>query len=166
VTFFYSFPSIVLKSSATVNCAAMRTIARITTAGFMSRDYCRPRIADSSSINAVNFFSARLMKRFPVLRCASAIQIVRPRKSTAETQPKLQPRFLRLSAMISQYFRSHPILMERDWRGAMHGTVAPGAASRSHGVVLLADGLRRVPQLVNGFAIGNRMEFGETVERA
>jgi hypothetical protein len=59
-----------------------------------------------------------------------------------------------------------PILMERDWRGAMHGTVAPGAASRSHGVVLLADGLRRVPQLVNGFAIGNRMEFGETVERA
>jgi hypothetical protein len=35
---------------------------------------------------------------------ASAIQIVRPRESTAETQPKLQPRFLRLSAMISQYF--------------------------------------------------------------
>jgi hypothetical protein len=30
-------------------------------------------------------------------------QIVRPSESTAETQPKLQPRFLRLSAMISQF---------------------------------------------------------------
>ena len=30
------------------------------------------------------------------LRCASAIQIVRPRESTAETQPKLQPGFLEI----------------------------------------------------------------------
>jgi transcriptional regulator with XRE-family HTH domain len=37
-------------------------------------------------------------------RCASAIQIVRPLASTAETQPQLQPVLLRLSAMISQYF--------------------------------------------------------------
>jgi hypothetical protein len=44
------------------------------------------------------------MKRFPSPRCASAIQIVSPRESTAETQPKLQPALLRLSAMISQYF--------------------------------------------------------------
>jgi len=29
---------------------------------------------------------------------------VRPRESTAETQPQLQPPLLRLSAMISQYF--------------------------------------------------------------
>ena len=33
---------------------------------------------------------------------ASAIQIVRPLESTAETQPQLQPALLRLSAMISQ----------------------------------------------------------------
>src|SRR5262249_29795383 len=30
--------------------------------------------------------------------------MVRPSESTVETQPKLQPAFLRLSAMISQYF--------------------------------------------------------------
>ena len=37
-----------------------------------------PRIADSSSRNAVSFSSARTTKRFPSSRCASAIQIVRP----------------------------------------------------------------------------------------
>src|SRR5260370_26152590 len=62
------------------------------------------KIADSSSTNAVSFSSARTMKRFPSPRCASAIQIVRPRESIAETQPQLQPALLRLSAMISQYF--------------------------------------------------------------
>jgi len=36
------------------------------------------------------------------LRCASAIQIVRPSESMADTQPQLQPALLRLSAMISQ----------------------------------------------------------------
>src|SRR5205809_5989867 len=66
--------------------------------------YCRPRIADSSSINAVNFSSPRPTKRFPLSRCASTIQIVRPSESMAETEPKLQPRFLRVSARISQYF--------------------------------------------------------------
>jgi hypothetical protein len=35
------------------------------------------RTADSSSINAVSFSSARTMKRF-LSRCASAIQMVRP----------------------------------------------------------------------------------------
>jgi hypothetical protein len=40
----------------------------------------------------------------PSPRCASAIQIVRPSQSMADTQPKLQPRFLRLSAIISQDF--------------------------------------------------------------
>jgi hypothetical protein len=39
-----------------------------------------------------------------VPRCASAIQIVLPLESIAETQPQLQPALLRLSAMISQYF--------------------------------------------------------------
>jgi hypothetical protein len=54
--------------------------------------------------NAVSFSSARATKRFPSSRCASTIQIVRPSRCRAESQPKLQPRFLRLSAMISQYF--------------------------------------------------------------
>jgi hypothetical protein len=36
--------------------------------------------------------------------CVSAIQIVRPLASIAETQRQLQPVLLRLSAMISQYF--------------------------------------------------------------
>ena len=36
-------------------------------------------------------------------RRAPAIQIVTPSESTAETQPKLQPAFFRLSAIISQY---------------------------------------------------------------
>jgi hypothetical protein len=51
------------------------------------------RTADSSSTNAVNFSSARATKRFPLSRCASTIQIVRPLESIAETQPQLQPSF-------------------------------------------------------------------------
>src|SRR5439155_25609358 len=60
------------------------------------------QIADSSSRKAVNILSACTTKRFPSTRCASIIQIVRPSESTAETQHKLQPRFLRLSAIISK----------------------------------------------------------------
>ena len=56
------------------------------------------RIADSSSTNAVSFSSARTTNRSPS-RYASAIQMVRPLESTAETQPKLQPALLRLSAI-------------------------------------------------------------------
>jgi hypothetical protein len=55
------------------------------------RAFCR--IADSSSINAVNFSSARTTKRFPSPRCASTIQIVRPSQSRADTQPQLHPAF-------------------------------------------------------------------------
>src|SRR6476659_1367183 len=44
------------------------------------------------------------MNRFPSSRCASAIQIVRPLESIAETQLQLHPALLRLSAMISQFF--------------------------------------------------------------
>ena len=43
------------------------------------------RVVDSSSKNAVSFSSARTTKRFPSSRCASAIQIVRPLESIAET---------------------------------------------------------------------------------
>jgi len=42
--------------------------------------------------------------RYFLSQCASAIQILRPLASIAETQTQLQPRFLRLSAMISQFF--------------------------------------------------------------
>src|SRR6266487_9720 len=64
----------------------------------------QPRVTDSNSKNAVNFSSARTTKRLPLPRCASPTKIVRPRESTAETQPQLQPALLRLSAIISQYF--------------------------------------------------------------
>ena len=57
------------------------------------------QIADSSSRNAVSISSARTTKRFPS-RCASAIQIVRPSASIAETQPQLQPALLRFSAAL------------------------------------------------------------------
>ena len=43
-------------------------------------------------------------KDFRHHRCASAIQIVRPSESKAETQPQLHPALLRLSAIVSQYF--------------------------------------------------------------
>src|SRR5439155_5724010 len=48
------------------------------------------RVTLSSSRNAVSISSACTTKRFPSPRCASAIQIVRPSESTAETQPQLQ----------------------------------------------------------------------------
>ena len=47
---------------------------------------------------------ARTTKRFPLSRCASAIQIVSSLESIAETQPQLHPALLRLSAIISRYF--------------------------------------------------------------
>jgi hypothetical protein len=54
------------------------------------------------------------MNLFPLSRCASATQIVRPLESTAETQPQLQPGLLRLSAMISQCLagRIVPLLVQ------------------------------------------------------
>jgi hypothetical protein len=77
---------------------------RILTRARVHTPPLRSAIADSSWINAVSFSSARATKRVPLSRCASTIHIVRPSQSTAETQPKLQPRSLRLSAIISQYF--------------------------------------------------------------
>jgi hypothetical protein len=47
------------------------------------------RVTLSSSRNAVSFSSACTTKRFPLPRCASAIQMVRPRESTVERQPQL-----------------------------------------------------------------------------
>ena len=70
-----------------------------------SRQFAAAQTADSSSINAVSFSSARTTKRFRSSRCASATNIVSPRESTVATQPQLQPALLRLSAMISKYCR-------------------------------------------------------------
>jgi len=49
----------------------------------------------SSSRKAVSFSSARTTKRFPSPRCASAIQIVRPLESIAETQRKAKQAFVK-----------------------------------------------------------------------
>jgi hypothetical protein len=57
-----------------------------------------------------SFSSARTTNRFPSPRCASTIQIV---ESTAETQPKLQPHFLRLSAMIRSTSSDFKLTMNR-----------------------------------------------------
>src|SRR6266487_5857272 len=57
------------------------------------------RVTASSSTNAVGLSSARTTKRFPSSQCASAIQMVRPSASTAETQPQLQP-----AKIVSDYF--------------------------------------------------------------
>ena len=46
---------------------------------------------------------AQLKRGFPS-RYPSATKIIRPRKSTADIEPQLQPALLRLPAMISQYF--------------------------------------------------------------
>src|SRR5213078_3528336 len=45
--------------------------------------------ADSSSINAVSFSSARTMKRFRLPRCASAIQIFRRRPTLPDCRTLL-----------------------------------------------------------------------------
>ena len=44
--------------------------------------------------------------RLPFFTAMYVGTIVRPRESTVETQPQLQPTLLRLSAMISHYFRT------------------------------------------------------------
>ena len=56
----------------------------------------------SSSRNADSISSDRTTKLLPLSRCASTIHIVRPSESTAETQPKLHPCLLRLSAISYQ----------------------------------------------------------------
>jgi hypothetical protein len=68
-----------------------------------SADIANSCVILSSSRNAVSISSDRTTNLLPLSRCPSTIQNVRPLESTAETQPKLQPALLRLSAMISQY---------------------------------------------------------------
>ena len=69
---------------------------------WLAHSHSSSRLAASTSTKAVNFSSARAQPNVPLLRCASAIQIVRPLESMAETQPQLHPALLRLSAIISQ----------------------------------------------------------------
>ncbi len=52
-----------------------------------------------SQRNAVSFSSACTTKCFPSPRCASAIHIVRPLRSTAYTQPQVHSALLRSSAI-------------------------------------------------------------------
>ena len=76
-------------------------------------------IALCSSRNAVSFSSAHTTKRFPSPGYASAIQIVRPRESKADTQPQLHPALLRLSARISESFTpssAHLLLVQDSLR--------------------------------------------------
>jgi len=69
------------------------------------------------------------VRSFPSPRWASAIQIVRPRESTAERQPQLQPALLRLSAMISQYF-THT--MSDNLSGMCQEAPARGRVQKNH----------------------------------
>ena len=72
------------------------------------------RIADSSATNAVSLFIACTTNRFPSSRCASAIQIVRPSESIAETQPKLEPALLRLSVTVRSEILEQSITTTRE----------------------------------------------------
>jgi hypothetical protein len=77
---------------------ADRTVSSCSPSDFYFSNFSlnrRIQTALSNSIKAVNFSSAPTTKRSPSSRCASAIQIVRPSESTAETQPQLQPALLR-----------------------------------------------------------------------
>ncbi len=51
----------------------------------LARSHSATLIADSSSRNAVSLSSARTVKRFLSSRCASAIQMLHPLESIAET---------------------------------------------------------------------------------
>ena len=62
----------------------------------------RPDLQRVRVTTVAEAFKLPLWDRSP--RCASAIQIVRPFESTADTQPQIHPALLRLSAMISEYF--------------------------------------------------------------
>jgi hypothetical protein len=76
----------------------------------------------SSSRNEVSSSSDRTTYLFPLSRCASTIQSVRPSESMAETQPKLQPALLSLSAMISQHRFTAAFLAEFLESGAITTT--------------------------------------------
>jgi hypothetical protein len=65
----------------------------------------QPRIADSSSAKAVNFFIRSHNKTLSVAAVRIRNEDRSPLESTAETQPQLQPALLRLSAIIRDLVR-------------------------------------------------------------
>jgi hypothetical protein len=69
----------------------------------------KPRLTKeaSSSVQKRRQLFIRTHNEMLSVVAMSAIQIVRPAESRAETQPQLHPALLRLSAMISQYFSRH-----------------------------------------------------------
>ena len=60
------------------------------------------------------FSSARTTKRFPSLRCASAIQIVRPHESTAETRRRFVTQTLRICNLTRAPVGSYRIYEQRE----------------------------------------------------
>jgi hypothetical protein len=99
VTFLYSLPSVVLKSSASA-IDAKQTIKMTNIALISQWNFYRMKPAESKPIRVPQTRSAfhphAQRNAFRPPRCASAIQIVRPLESIAETQPQLQPALLRL----------------------------------------------------------------------
>ena len=112
------------------------------------------RVTDSSSTNAVSFSSARTMKRFPLSRCASAIQIVRPSRSRAEAQPKLNPALIILLAIVFQYFTPARASSPASSQSAARAGLPPYSTQRAGNPRPLAedDGLSGVPSEREAFA--------------
>ena len=67
------------------------------------------RVTLSNSRNAVSLTSACTTKRFPSPRCASAIQIVRPSLSKAETQPQAPTGFAEIALHCASVARCRAI---------------------------------------------------------
>src|SRR6266480_2173614 len=68
------------------------------------------------------------------VECALATKIVRPQKSTVETQPQLQPALLRVSATISQYFTKPSNDVSRHHRILMRTVLVPRIVLGSLGI--------------------------------
>jgi hypothetical protein len=83
---------------------ADREIRRVTKTDCKEWARAFRKVASPTRYN--NTLAECTMKRFPSPRCASTIQILRPSKSMAETQPKVQPAFVRRLTTISQCFVS------------------------------------------------------------
>src|SRR6266436_9368208 len=99
------------------------------------------RITDSSSTNAVSFSSARTTKRFPLSRCASAIQIVRPLESIADTQPQLHSALAEKADHRAVHFG---IKSRSGQRRALGTQLSASSTARAGGDELLMRGMRNI----------------------
>ena len=75
-------------------------------------------------------FIACTTNHFPSSRCASAIQIVRPSESIAETQPKLEPALLRSSVIVRSEILEQSITTTRG--ACLPPSVAASGQGRRH----------------------------------